>query len=190
MRRSRPFATLAHPVLRSLSPIHGLRDTCTSCASSRARWIFAVSAASLPLAAPAAFSRTLRRLLGPPRLKLVGLGRLELPTSRLSGVRSNHLSYRPASSLGACCEARLLRCRSLGFLAVATATASSPRSRTPRIRSLSRSPPFPSGSGSPAPVALAAAAASSFKELKSFVAEAPVLPIKFGGFATVGLNPK
>jgi hypothetical protein len=30
---------------------------------------------------------------GPKRM--VGLGRLELPTSRLSGVRSNHLSYRP-----------------------------------------------------------------------------------------------
>ena len=30
-----------------------------------------------------------------PQLKLVGLGRLELPTSPLSGVRSNHLSYRP-----------------------------------------------------------------------------------------------
>ena len=28
---------------------------------------------------------------------LVGLGRLELPTSPLSGVRSNHLSYRPNS---------------------------------------------------------------------------------------------
>ena len=28
---------------------------------------------------------------------LVGLGRLELPTSPLSGVRSSHLSYRPAS---------------------------------------------------------------------------------------------
>ena len=28
-------------------------------------------------------------------LKMVGLGRLELPTSRLSGVRSSHLSYRP-----------------------------------------------------------------------------------------------
>ena len=28
-------------------------------------------------------------------LKLVGLGRVELPTSRLSGVRSNQLSYRP-----------------------------------------------------------------------------------------------
>ena len=26
----------------------------------------------------------------------MGLGRVELPTSRLSGVRSNHLSYRPA----------------------------------------------------------------------------------------------
>ena len=26
---------------------------------------------------------------------MVGLGRIELPTSRLSGVRSNHLSYRP-----------------------------------------------------------------------------------------------
>ncbi len=34
-----------------------------------------------------------------PRYKLilVGLGRLELPTSRLSGVRSNQLSYRPSS---------------------------------------------------------------------------------------------
>ena len=30
--------------------------------------------------------------------QLVGLGRFELPTSRLSGVRSNQLSYRPATS--------------------------------------------------------------------------------------------
>ena len=29
---------------------------------------------------------------------LVGLERLELSTSRLSGVRSNHLSYRPVSA--------------------------------------------------------------------------------------------
>ena len=36
-------------------------------------------------------------LTAPPRDKLVGLGRLELPTSRLSGVRSNQLSYRPVS---------------------------------------------------------------------------------------------
>jgi hypothetical protein len=30
-----------------------------------------------------------------PRKKVVGPGRLELPTSRLSGVCSNRLSYRP-----------------------------------------------------------------------------------------------
>ena len=29
---------------------------------------------------------------------MVGLGRFELPTSRLSGVRSNQLSYRPDQS--------------------------------------------------------------------------------------------
>ena len=29
------------------------------------------------------------------RLPIMGLGGLEPPTSRLSGVRSNHLSYRP-----------------------------------------------------------------------------------------------
>jgi hypothetical protein len=28
---------------------------------------------------------------------MVGLGRFELPTSRLSGVRSNQLSYRPVT---------------------------------------------------------------------------------------------
>jgi hypothetical protein len=31
----------------------------------------------------------------PRHYSMVGLGRLELPTSRLSGVRSNQLSYRP-----------------------------------------------------------------------------------------------
>ena len=30
--------------------------------------------------------------------KMVGLGQLERPTSPLSGVRSNHLSYRPEAS--------------------------------------------------------------------------------------------
>jgi hypothetical protein len=32
--------------------------------------------------------------------EMVGLGRLELPTSPLSGVRSSHLSYRPKSRQG------------------------------------------------------------------------------------------
>ena len=31
----------------------------------------------------------------PKTRSVMGLGRVELPTSRLSGVRSNHLSYRP-----------------------------------------------------------------------------------------------
>ena len=35
-------------------------------------------------------------ILNPQSRRLVGLGRFELPTSRLSGVRSNQLSYRPA----------------------------------------------------------------------------------------------
>ena len=35
------------------------------------------------------------------RPPMVGLGRFELPTSRLSGVRSNRLSYRPLA-LGPC----------------------------------------------------------------------------------------
>ncbi len=34
--------------------------------------------------------------MAPPK-EVVGLSRLELPTSPLSGVRSNHLSYRPTS---------------------------------------------------------------------------------------------
>ncbi len=35
------------------------------------------------------------RLAAEPFRRVVGLGRFELPTSRLSGVRSNQLSYRP-----------------------------------------------------------------------------------------------
>jgi hypothetical protein len=33
-------------------------------------------------------------------LQMVGPGRVERPTSRLSGVRSNHLSYEPERGLG------------------------------------------------------------------------------------------
>jgi hypothetical protein len=39
---------------------------------------------------PGGIEVTMRRALG------MGLGGVEPPTSRLSGVRSNHLSYRPA----------------------------------------------------------------------------------------------
>ena len=36
--------------------------------------------------------------------ELVGLGRLELPTSPLSGVRSNQLSYKPIFQAGRRCD--------------------------------------------------------------------------------------
>jgi hypothetical protein len=40
-------------------------------------------------------NQALSQLSYSPTFKVVGLGRLELPTSPLSGVRSSHLSYRP-----------------------------------------------------------------------------------------------
>ena len=40
--------------------------------------------------------QALSQLSYSPRYQVVGLGRFELPTSPLSGVRSNQLSYRPA----------------------------------------------------------------------------------------------
>src|SRR5215831_10917017 len=65
------------------------------------QWSIGVRIAGLP-------SRSSRRLASPPSLtlrrgslhslrerRLVGLGRFELPTSRLSSARSNQLSYKP-----------------------------------------------------------------------------------------------
>jgi hypothetical protein len=46
---------------------------------------------------PALASFTLQHSSPNIRPQLVGLGRFELPTSRLSGVRSNQLSYRPVA---------------------------------------------------------------------------------------------
>ena len=46
---------------------------------------------------PPAPSPTERNGAGQAASSLVGPGRLERPTSRLSGVRSNQLSYRPES---------------------------------------------------------------------------------------------
>ena len=45
---------------------------------------------------------------------LVGLGRLELPTSPLSGVRSSHLSYRPGRSRSSGAVTKLLQHLALG----------------------------------------------------------------------------
>ena len=43
------------------------------------------------------FHKTAKRVVCASRFLLVGLRGLEPPTSRLSGVRSNHLSYEPSS---------------------------------------------------------------------------------------------
>ena len=44
---------------------------------------------------PLLAKQVLSQLSYSPVLRMVGLGRFELPTSPLSGVRSNQLSYRP-----------------------------------------------------------------------------------------------
>ena len=56
--------------------------------------------------------RTRRRMLLPVMrrmrsIKVVGLGRLELPTSRLSSARSNQLSYKPLTREAAMARNRL-----------------------------------------------------------------------------------
>ena len=57
---------------------------------------------------------------------LVGLERLELSTSRLSGVRSNHLSYRPVSAWSFLFRRRQTR-RCLGHLCLNRLPASTAR---------------------------------------------------------------
>ena len=65
----------------------------------------ACKAGALPIELQPRFSSADRRPDPPAgrypgaRGSLVGLGRLELPTSRLSGVRSNQLSYRPVAPI-------------------------------------------------------------------------------------------
>jgi hypothetical protein len=50
---------------------------------------------------------------GPIPSWMVGPGRLELPTLRLSGVRSNHLSYGPSGSRQGAGSCRAERCEQL-----------------------------------------------------------------------------
>ena len=45
---------------------------------------------------------------------MVGLGRLELPTSRLSSARSNQLSYKPDEASSAAHEPMLVRATEIG----------------------------------------------------------------------------
>ena len=60
---------------------------------------------------------------------MVGLGRFELPTSRLSGVRSNQLSYRPLKLAALALYFVVAQNAVLGVLAYACASIF----RTPRL---------------------------------------------------------
>lgn len=53
---------------------------------------------------PLLAKQVLSQLSYSPSLRMVGLGRFELPTSPLSGVRSNQLSYRPGSTESRCLQ--------------------------------------------------------------------------------------
>ena len=57
-------------------------------------------AVHVPSGAQAAQARGVR--VSATDMLLVGPGRLELPTLRLSGVRSNHLSYGPMAATAGC----------------------------------------------------------------------------------------
>jgi hypothetical protein len=72
------------------------RDTWWSCTGSN-RGPPACKAGALPTELQPLVLQQVRlpSITEATRLKVVGLGRFELPTSPLSGVRSNQLSYRP-----------------------------------------------------------------------------------------------
>ena len=99
------FRIWLSPIQTATFPLHSLRYRCRSRCSAHARanphlsvrmprqpkaWWRRTGSNRRPDACKAtALPAELRPLI------LVGLGRLERPTSPLSGVRSNHLSYRP-----------------------------------------------------------------------------------------------
>jgi hypothetical protein len=74
-----------------------------------------------------------RRPRLPPGRLLVGLGRVELPTSPLSGVRSSQLSYRPSIATGTALSSALS--------SMMPRRAKAPQRRPPFRRSFARWPP-------------------------------------------------
>jgi hypothetical protein len=74
----------------------------------------------------------------------VGLGRVELPTSRLSGARSNHLSYRPKMKMHAICEKGTWRAGAAGPFTGAPHASSGMKSKF--HKELQGEPPMAAGS--------------------------------------------
>ncbi len=93
----------SHPLYASMVRSSLIRTTSTSAAFGRGGWWSWTGSNRRPHACkaralPTELQPRGRRSLAEHRhLILVGLGRLERPTSPLSGVRSNHLSYRPVA---------------------------------------------------------------------------------------------
>jgi hypothetical protein len=90
----RPSQTERLGLLHGHDSLHDVREQTTEDRGQRTRSVVLIPRRKL--AVPIAEDRRKDRpisVLCP--LNLVGLGRLERPTSRLSGVRSNQLSYRP-----------------------------------------------------------------------------------------------
>jgi hypothetical protein len=90
---------LAKHALSQLSYGPVLEDECFCCA--RLRWRYGA----------AAFVQEACRAEAAEQRRLVGLGRLELPTSRLSSARSNQLSYKPLTLILKRIGNLLARCR-------------------------------------------------------------------------------
>jgi hypothetical protein len=63
-------------------------------------------------------------------VRLVGLGRFELPTSRLSSARSNQLSYKPGSDVG--CRMTEIRSSPISVICHRTSDIRPARSRRKR----------------------------------------------------------
>ena len=87
----------AKPVIRGLNgqmPDHATLDGWWSQTGSNRR-PEACKATALPTELWPRPHPHIRKLISRPTSIMVGLGRFELPTSRLSSARSNQLSYRP-----------------------------------------------------------------------------------------------
>ncbi len=84
-RQRRPPLWLTRHEARRPVGLAGLRPE-----RQRRKWIS-------PSAQRAASANARRAAWRVPLTKMVGLGRLELPTSRLSSARSNQLSYKPGA---------------------------------------------------------------------------------------------
>src|SRR6202041_2348014 len=91
------FATTPDLLPQRLKPSAQQRDNVQAKARTLANSVLRFGGADRDRTGdPLLAKQVLSQLSYSPITRVVGLGRFELPTSPLSGVRSNQLSYRPA----------------------------------------------------------------------------------------------